>query len=89
MTAPHLIANDAARVKAEILDSLSRLLDPILEAANLGTLTPREAEQRTWVMLVHLGAMVLSSLFAALCLRKTAHRDRSDRSIVITQIGSS
>lgn len=66
MTAPSLISHDAAVVKAELLRMFSSLLDPLLESAQAGKLTPRAAELGTWSLVIPLGAAVLTALFAAL-----------------------
>ena len=71
MTAPDLFSCDVAVVKAELLRSFSMLMDPVFEAAQSGLLTPREAERRTWTVMVPLGAMLLTALFATLCRRET------------------
>lgn len=71
MTASDHIARDTARVKAELLDAFSRLLDPLLDAASTGALTPREAERRTWSAVVQLGALVLAAVLSTLCRRAT------------------
>lgn len=71
MTAPDLISCDGAAVKAELLRSFSTLVEPLLDAARTGTLTPRAAERQTWTVLVALGAMLLTALFATLCRRAT------------------
>jgi hypothetical protein len=67
VTAPSLFSRDDAVVKAALLRSFSDLLDPLLASARAGTITAREAERRTWALLVQLGALVLAALFGALC----------------------
>jgi hypothetical protein len=71
VTAPSLIAHDDAVVKAELLRSFSELLDPVFESARTGELTSREAERRAWRVLVEVGALLLTALFAAICRRAT------------------
>ena len=71
MTAPNLISCDAAVVKAELLDSFARLIEPLFESARCGQLSPRDAERRTWSVMVPLGAMLLTALFAVVCRRAT------------------
>ena len=58
-------------VKAELLRSFSELLDPLLESARTGGLTAREAERRAWTVLVKVGALLVTALFAILCRRAT------------------
>lgn len=43
----------------------SSLLDPLLEGAQAGRLTPRAAELGTWSVVIPLGAAVLTALLAA------------------------
>lgn len=71
MTAPAVLNVVASPVKAELVATFAALLDPILEAAELGTLTPREAERRAWSLVVSLGAAVLCAVFTVLCRRAT------------------
>jgi hypothetical protein len=71
VTAPSLISRDDAVVKAALLRAFADLLDPLLAAARSGFLTPREAERRTWAVLVELGAQLLLALLAATCRRAT------------------
>jgi len=73
VTAPvNLISRDAAVVKAELLNSFGQLVEPLIEAAQNGTISPREIEQRVWVALVQVGRVLLTVLFAAVCRRETA-----------------
>ena len=66
MTAPSLISHDPAVVKAELLRMFAALLDPLLEGAQAGRLTPRAAELGAWSVVIPLGAAVLTALLAAL-----------------------
>lgn len=71
MTAPSLISRDAAIVKAALLELFSDAVDTLLAAASSGALTPRDAETRTWSLLVPVGAAVLTALLATLTRRAT------------------
>jgi hypothetical protein len=71
MTAPGLISRDPAVVKAALVGAFADALDPLLHSAFHGTLGARKAEQSTWAVLLPIGALVLTALFAALCRRAT------------------
>lgn len=59
---------NVSAVKAELLSNFGELLDPLLDAAAGGTLSARDAEIRTWKLVVQLGLSVLTSVLSLLCL---------------------
>lgn len=72
MTAPiPLISRDDSVVKAHLAASFAQLVEPLIDAARDGTLTPREAERRLWQAIVQVGASVLTAIFTILCQRAT------------------
>lgn len=72
MTAPiPLISRDDAAVKAQLTASFAQLVEPLVDAARHGVLTPRDAERRTWQVIVRVGASVLTALLTILCQRAT------------------
>lgn len=71
MTAPDLYAADPDRVKRHLLNIFSERVSPLLDAAAAGSLSSREAERQTWTVVVHLGAMLLTALFSAMCRKET------------------
>jgi hypothetical protein len=73
VTAPPLISRDRATVKTYLLDSFSELLDPLLDASVSGELSARDAERRVWEVLLVIGRLVLSFVFAGMCARASEH----------------
>jgi hypothetical protein len=71
VTAPDLISCDVAVVKAELVRAFAQLIDPLLEAARVGDVGPRSAEAGTWTVLVAIGGMLLTAVFAAVGRRAT------------------
>lgn len=71
MTAPELFSRNRAVVKAHLVQTFADALQELLCAAD-GPLTVREAEQRVWTLLLAMGRLVLTALFAAMCHRATA-----------------
>jgi len=65
------MSRDVSAVKAELLVSFGDLLDPLLESAAGGEVSAREAECRTWKLVVLMGRSVLIAVLSLLCLRIT------------------
>jgi hypothetical protein len=71
VTAPDLFSRNRAVVKAHLVQTLSVALDELLDAAFSGALTARGAEQQVWTLLLSLGRLVMTAVFAAMCRRAT------------------
>lgn len=71
MTAPSLISHDRAIVKAHLVDRFAEAIEPLLDAAWTGPLSARDAERRTWEVLLIVGRLVLTAVFAAMCRRES------------------
>lgn len=64
------VASDSACVKSKVLDVLSSRLDNVFESANNGA-SPRNLELEVWGLLLEVGQLLLSLLFAVLCRNAT------------------